>query len=180
MFNELLEDKYEMSLGKIMLLFYLFSSSSYLKPLLSKQWKTQLENNRMAQHILGITTILALTMLVSNGQYSTPRIIAYTIVGYLWFLLSTKLDLQWNIMVMILLVSYILYQNTITQKEKHIQSDKNLSDEEKDILYKKDKKNYMNMFIIIILITMGGTLLYSTKKEGQYGGGYSLTNFLLY
>jgi small-conductance mechanosensitive channel len=180
MFDNLLETKCEMSLGKILLIFYLLASSSSLFPLLSKQWKNELEENRVAQHILGITTILALTILVSNGRFSVQRIFMYTLIGYMWFILSTKLDLQWNIIVMILLVGFLLYQDSNKHKDLKNEDDKNLSNGEKNQIQKKNKQSYIFIIVAIILISMGGTLLYSNKKEGQYGGGYSLTNFLLY
>ena len=180
MLDNLSETKCEMSLGKIILLFYLLASSSSLFPLLSKQWKNELEESRIAQHILGITTILALTIFVSNGKFSVQRIFMYTIIAYMWFILSTKLDLQWNIIIMVLLVGFLLHQDSNKHKDLKIKDDKNLSNNEKDQIQKNNKKNYVFIIIAIILLTMGGTLLYSTKKEGQYGGGYSLTNFLLY
>lgn len=180
MLDNLLEQKYEMSLGKIILLFYLLSTSSTLFPLLSKQWKYTLENNRIAQHILGIITILSLTILVSNGKFELQRIIIYTIIGYFLFILSTKLDLHINIIVVGLLISYLLYQDTIKYKEEQIENDININNDNKIILQKNNKKNNIHMMLVIILVIIGGSLLYSNKKEGQYGGGYSITNFLIY
>lgn len=178
MFDNLLENKYEMSLGKIILLFYILSSSSSLFPLLSKQWKNTLENSRMAQHILGITTILALVILVSNGSFSMQRIIAYTIIGYLWFIISTKLDLQWNIIIMVMLMAYFLYQDSNLHEDKILEKDKNLTDDDKESIQKKNKKNYVYILLAIMGATIIGAWIYSDKKETQYGGGYSLTNFM--
>jgi lysylphosphatidylglycerol synthetase-like protein (DUF2156 family) len=180
MLDNVLESKHEMSLGKIMLLFYILSSSSSLFPLLSKQWKNTLENSRMTQHILGITTILALITLVSNGNFSTQRIIAYTIIGYLWFIVSTKLDLQWNIIIMAMLMIFLLYQDSNLHEDKILEKDKNLTDDEKESIQKKNKKNYVYILSAIIGATIIGTWIYSDKKETQYGGGYSLTDFLLH
>jgi len=165
MFDNFLESDHGMSIGKIMILFYLFASSSAIFPLLSKQLKNELENNRAAQHILGFMTILALSILVSNGKFSIMRIFVYAIIGYLWFVLTTKLDLQWTILIMGSLMCFLIYQNTI---------DGNINER------KNNEKYYQYIPIIIFLSTVIGTVLYSNKKEGQYGGGYDLMNFLIY
>ncbi len=74
MFEELFEKNNEFSLGKIILMFYVLISTSALFPLLSKQWKETLENDRIAQHALGIITMLSLTILVSDGKFCIQRI----------------------------------------------------------------------------------------------------------
>ena len=176
----LFENNYNMSLGKIMLIFYVLTSSSALSPLLSKQWKQNLENDRIAQHILGIMTMLALVILVSDGKFSIQRILSYTATGYIWFILSTKLDLQLNIVIMGSLITFCLYQNIIKNKSEKIKNDKYLKEEDKDRLEKEEKSKYIYVMISIILFTIVGTVLYSNKKEGQYGGGYNLVRFLLY
>jgi len=176
----ILEEQYNLSIGKIILLFYLLVSSTSLFPLLSKQWKKELENNRIAQHILGITTMMALVILISNGKFSTLRIILYTFLGYLWFIMATKLDLQWSIIIIVLLLGYYLYTNIAENKDIQIINDKILSNDEKIILTKENKYNNAYAIGIIILVTICGTILYSEKKEDQYGGGYNLINFLIY
>lgn len=180
MFDDLLETKYELSIGKIILMFYLLISSSSLFPLLSKQWKKEINKSRILQHILGFITMLSLAILVSNGKFSNQRIFIYSIAGYLWFIMSTKIDLHWNIAIIILLIAFVLYQDMQKNKDKQMKHDKNITEYEKDEITKNNKKNYFNITIILILLTLGGTLLYSQKKEGQYGGGYSLFNYLLY
>jgi hypothetical protein len=179
MFDNILEEKYEMSLAKIMLIFYILASSSALFPLLSKQLKESVENNRFVRHIIGFTTILALVLLVSNGKFSTLRIMIYTGIAYLWFILSTKIDLQWNVMIIVSLLAFLLYQNDILNTTEHIDNNVNLSSEEKNNIIKTNKNNYVYITGVIILATIAGTLLYTEKKEQQYGGGYSLFNFLL-
>jgi len=180
MFERLFEKKYEMSLSKIILLFYILASSTALFPLLSKQLKTVLEENRIAQHILGITTMLALIILISDGKFSTQRIIMYTTIGYIWFVFSTKLELQWNIIIIGALAVFILYQDMTKHKDIKIQDDKNIEEAKKEYLQKNNKEYYIYITIALILLTIGGTMLYSNKKVEQYGGKYDLTNFLVW
>jgi Mn2+/Fe2+ NRAMP family transporter len=179
MLEELLENKYEMSLGKIILVFILLLNSTTLFPLLSKQWKRTLESNRMAQHILGIITLMAIVTLFSNGRFSIQRIIMYTIIGYFVFILSTKLDLQWNVIIMTLLLAFFLYQETNSKKDIEIEQDPSITREERNEIQKKNKSNYIIITLAIIGAIIMGNFLYSDKKEVQYGGGYSLSKFLL-
>lgn len=180
MFEEILENNNEFSLGKIILIFFILSSSSALFPLLSKQWKKTLEEDRIAQHILAILIMLTLTILVSNGKFCLQRIFIYTILGYLLFLFSTKMDLHFTIIILTLLLGFYLYQNIIQNENDKINDDKILTDIEKKELQNKKKENYTYLLGGIVLMIVSGTILYSNKKETQYGGGYSLLNFLIY
>ena len=180
MFDDIYEKNQDFSLGKIMLRFYILVSSSTLFPLLSKQWKNTLENDRIAQHLLGILTLLSLVILISDGNFSIQRILVYTVIGYLWFILSTKMDLHFNIIMIGSLIAFFLYQNTIKNEENNLIEDKNLTESEKLNVQKKKKNNYVYITIAIILVSLAGTVFYSNKKEVQYGGGYNIIDFLLH
>lgn len=168
------------SIVKILLLFNVLISGSLLKPLLSKQWNEMVQNNRLIQHIIGLTTMITLVTLISEGHSGYLHIIAYSLAGYLWFILSTKMDIHWNIMVMILLLGSYLYENSLKVKDNKTDEDKVLSEEEKNII--KNKNSDKNMYVVIGALSaiLFGVYMYSNKKEVQYGGGYSLVNFLLY
>lgn len=169
---------FDSSLIKALLLFYVIIGSSLIQPLLSKQWRNFVEDNRLVQHIIGITTLLALIILFSDNL-DNFQILQYITLGYLWFLFSTKLDLHWNIVVTLLLLCLYVNNNKIKQKNTNIVNDKILSNDEKIVLLQKNDKNIL-YFVFIFIITITGTYMYSNKKEIQYGGGYSLINFLLY
>lgn len=179
MFN-LLEKNSDFSISKILLIFMLITSSSSLFPLLSKQTKNILENNRLAQHFLALITIMSLIILYSDGKFCIQRIVIYTCICYLLFILSTKMDLHFNLMLILSLLLIFLYQNTIKNEELKIQEDNILTQEEKQNIINNKKKYYLYFTGSIIFIIISGTILYSNKKEIQYGGGYSLFNYLLY
>ncbi|ATZ80476.1 hypothetical protein BMW23_0424 [Bodo saltans virus] len=176
----LLEENNNISLGKILLLFYAVIASSSLFPLLSKQLKEEIKGNRIAQHVVAITVLLSIILTVSNGQFEFNRIILYTLIGYLIFILSTKMDLQWNIMIIISILSFVIYQEINKHNELKLLHDKNINDDNKNEIIKNNNSNYVFIAGIIAAITIAGTLFYSEKKEGQYGGGYNLLNFLVY
>lgn len=177
---DLFEKNKDFSISKILLIFILATSNSALFPLLSKQTKNILENNRLAQHFLGIITIMSLIILYSDGKFCIQRIIIYTCMCYLLFILSTKMDLHFNLMLVLSLLLIFLYQNTIKNEELKIQEDNILTKEEKQNIINNKKKYYLYFTGCIIFIIFIGTILYSNKKEVQYGGGYDLLNYLLY
>lgn len=165
---------------KVLVAFYVLVGSSLIQPLLSKQWITMIENNRLIQHVIGITTLIALTTLLSNGTLNNLAIIIYSIVGYLWFVFSTKLDIHWNIIIMILVISAFMCYNQSQRSNLMVNLDKNLSDDEKKIILEKNNLNTLYAMLGILFVTIFGVTMYSNKKEVQYGGGYSIVNFLLY
>ncbi len=168
------------SITKILLLFYVLISNSLLQPLLSKQWITTVKNNRLIQHIIGITTMLTLSILVSEETEEYTNLIMYTIFGYLWFIFSTKMDIHFNVMIIVLLLANYMYDNYLKMENKKTLKDNILSDDIKNSLITKNtEKSYYVMFSVMALI-VGGMFMYSEKKEVQYGGGYSIVNFLLY
>jgi hypothetical protein len=180
MFDDIFEKNRDFSLNRIMLAFYILISSPVLFNLLSKQWKKILENDRIAQHLLAIMTMLSLTILVSNGKFTIQRIFVYTAIAYMWFIFSTKMDIHFNIIMFGSLIAFYLYQNTVQNENIKIEEDINLSENEKLEFQKNKKKNYIYLTGAILLMTLAGAIFYSSKKEGQYGGGYSLMNFLIY
>lgn len=165
---------------KVLLVFYLLLGNSLLQPLLSKQWTEMIHDNRLIQHIIGFTTIITLLLIFSNGKISNQNVLVYALLTYLWFIFSTKLDLQWNIMIIILLIMAYLYENSQYHKQSDISTDKVLSDGEKVVLTRKIDKHRMYLTVGILIVTVVGVLIYANEKEVQYGGGYNTLNFLFY
>lgn len=165
---------------KVLVVFYILIGSSLIQPLLSKQWLKLVEDSRIIKHIIGLTTLIALTTLLSEGKLDNLTIVIYSLIGYLWFIFSTKLDVHWNIIVMILLVIAYMNYNSSQQANFILYSDKNLSDEEKQSIYKKNLTNSLFIMLAVFVVTIVGVIMYSNKKEVQYGGGYDIVNFLMY
>lgn len=174
------------SITKILLLFYMLIGNSLLQPLLSKQWITTVKNDRIIQHIIGFTTMLTLAILVSDqsdqsnqfGDYS--NLILYTVIAYVWFIFLTKMDIHFNVMIIVLLLANYMYDNYLKAENKKILDDKILSVEMKNSIVTKNLERSTYIMFSIMALIVGGMFMYSNKKEGQYGGGYSFINFLLY
>jgi hypothetical protein len=172
-------DRSNVSLAKVLLIFYVLIASTHTEHLMAKQMKQYIDENRLVQHIIGFLTMFILVTLV-GGIVDTRSAIFYSLIGYIWFIFSTKLDIQWNIIIMILLFIGYIYENSAEVREKEIMDDPNLSKEKK--LEAIQTNNYYKTLIVssVILTTIVGTLLYSNKKHEQYGGGYDVFTYLLY
>jgi hypothetical protein len=172
---------HQISVTKILSVFYLIISCSMLQPLLSKQWNTAVQNSRIAQHIIGFVSVLSLILFVSDGYTDNQTIFVYGIGIYLWFLLCTKLDIHLNIMIIILVLVGAMYENQLKYRKNMLSDDKILTDDEKYIIVKREElKNKMVVGGLIVL-TLIGTYTYSRKKQIQYGGGgFDAIKFLFY
>ena len=168
----------QISLAKVLLIFYVLVASNTTDKLMSKQFREYINDNRYVQHILGFLTMIVLVNLV-GGVVNNSDTVFYAFVGYIWFIFSTKLDIHWNIIILILLFIGYLMENNMNIVEENILTDKTLSDTQKHYLLKKELTNKNWIIGIILMVTLTGTLFYSHKKNEQYGGGYDIFAFIL-
>lgn len=162
----------------ILLLFYLLTASGCTDNLLSKQTRELINNNRYIQHMIGFMTLFVLITLVMN-DIDTRTALSYALLGYVWFIFSTKLDIHWNIAIIVLLFIGYMYETDMRQRSNEIRNDNNLNDEQKNNLLKEIEDT--NMWIVgsVVIVTILGTLFYSQKKYEQYGGGYDVFSYIL-
>ena len=173
------ENSSVISLSKTLLIFYVVIASQYTGNLLGKQMREFIQENRIAQHIIAFTMLLVLINLV-GGVKDMKKGILYSLVGYVWFIFTTKLDIQWNLIIILLLVVGYLYESNMFNHENIISSNNVLTPEEKEKVINKNKF-YRSMIVAgIIIITLIGTFLYEQKKGAQYGGGFSIKKYMFY
>lgn len=166
-----------MSLAKALLVFYVLIGSCCTKDLYSGQFKDFLKGSRSAQHMMGFLAMLVLITTVGgiNDPYHS---LSYTTIAYFWFILTTKLDIHWNLAIVALLVIGFFHENKMVEKEVQSEDDPVL--EEEDLLRIKDKHNDNKMMIVILilLITFVGTVFYWNKKKTQYGHEFDPKKFI--
>ena len=172
-----------LSIGKVLLLTYIIIASSYCSNLFSNSFKKAIESNRFIQHIILILLIMSLMLLFGNpfsvniSTSHTLNIVILTLLIYVWFILTTKLDLSWNIGIIILLVIYFLYESNSTIDLNMQLKDININIDTKSNLVQTYLYNNNIILLSIFGITLLGTLFYSNEKQIQYGGGFNLINF---
>lgn len=153
------------------LLFYIITAAnSQYRLQLSIQLNNYISENNYIQHIIGFATLFILITL--NNKLSTQHALLYTSICYIWFILSTKLDLHWNIIIIVLLfIGYIIENNNKIFFDD-IQNDNALTQEQKNMLINNKNTNKLYFMACILSITIMGTILYNQKKHIQYGDKY--------
>lgn len=166
------------SLPKILLMFYLLLASGNINNLYSGQLSTYIEENRYIQHVIGLITMMVLIMSVGNHR-EPSKVIALSIIGYLWFLMTTKLDIEWNIAIIIILAFGYLYEHKLNYEVSDISKDFILDDDEKDKLTNR-KRNMLYLFGgLILVITFIGTASYYGRKKMEYKQDFDGITFFL-
>jgi hypothetical protein len=174
------------SVGRIILLTYVILASQYCSNLFSHGLKEAIESNRMVQHLILIILIMSLMIIFGNPlkiEFTNNEqfnIIIMTLLVYVWFILTTKLDLSWNVAILIILTIYFLYESKKISEYKIILSDPTLENSKKKELF----DNYYNLQKYLLLtifgITIAGTFIYAGEKQVQYGGGFNFYKFFFY
>lgn len=168
----------KISLSTAILIFYLGIVSNFCVNLISGQLKQHIYENRYIQHLIGFSLIFV-TISLGSGMTDLEPVFLYSSIGYLWFLLTTKLDLEWNLIVLLILLIGFIYENRLASHESKINEDNNLTKEEKvEIIIKKNKYK-TTVIIVAIFVTLIGTIIYFNKKREQYGEDFNVFKFLL-
>ena len=174
--NNLLEKTTEISLSKTLLLFYLVSASGFLGDLFSKDLKAFF-NTKPGQHILGLVVLMAV-IIEYSGVTDVYKILLYTLLGYVWFLFTTKMNIKWNLIVIALLFVGFLYEARLNKKEKDASQDQALDQD--NINNIKNKNNKLKNIIILSIgvVTLIGGFSFYTEKKVQYGGDFNIDKYL--
>ena len=159
------------SLVTLLLLFYVLITLGDAENLISKQTKELIRSNRYIQHVLGFMTLFVLITLIVD-DIDTRSAVAYAMLGYIFFIFTTKLDAHWNIIILILLFIGYGLEHSFKTRTKEIGSDNNISLDDKTKLC-AEITQYKNWIVgTVLIVTLIGTTCYSQKKIEQYGGGY--------
>lgn len=165
------------SLVKVLMIFYILNASNSNNNLLSNQIREYIKDNKYIQHIIGFITMFILVTL--SGVVDNRVALFYALIGYIWFIFSTKLDIHWNLIIFILLFVGYMIENNMNVSESLIKSDNTLSDKEKESIITANN-DYSGWLVGgIIIITCIGTVFYSHKKQEQYGGSYDIFAYML-
>src|SRR5947207_7468568 len=114
-------DQY-MSLIRVMLIFYLAIANNFTENLFSKQLRTFFQENRYAQHLIAFIMLLVFVMIL-GGVKNIENGLLYTVIFYFWFIFTTKLDVQWNLIILFLLLFGFIYESKLNEKESRVESD---------------------------------------------------------
>ena len=100
-----------------------------------------------------------------------------TLLIYVWFIIITKLDLGWNIIIIILLAIYFLYDNYNINNINNNMDNPNLSIYDKSNIINNYSINNNLILVTIFSITIIGLFFNFNEKKVQYGGGLNLFKY---
>ncbi len=166
------------SMTTALLIFYLIYAQQFTQGLYSGQLTDFLSDNRYAQHAIGYSTMLIIVMEVGGVHYPQAALL-YSALAYLWFIMTTKMDLQWSLAMIALLVFAFIYENQMEDKEEQLEKDEAVEDEDLKRIRKAHKKHRTAIGLSLLCITIIGMLMYYNKKKGQYGGHFDMDKFIL-
>jgi hypothetical protein len=165
------------SIISALLIFYIVVLNCFNHNLVAKQVKTFINENRYAQHI--ISYIMLLTIILLLTKLNIIMTILYSVVAYLLYILTTKLDIQINIIIFICLLLGFLYEHIYTKKEIELKDDSSLNYDEKQKILEDANKNQTIIILITFLVTLGGSFIYFNRKQLQYTNSFSFSKFFV-
>ena len=154
------------SLIKPLLLFYLTLGSKYTNKLLTDKFDKFI-SNRYITHLIAFITLLVI--IIEIGQISDIKnSLIYTSIGYLWFIFTTKLSLNWNILIIVSLLGGYLYETNLNNKNNRLKNDESLDENIIYKIYKDNLKSKTNFNLVLFFATLVGTIYYIQKISSKY------------
>ncbi len=150
---------------------YLIVSGNFLAPLLSCRVQTYIMNSMVLRHLLGYLTTTFFVVLANQKEPLGLESLFLVSAGlYTWFLATCRMNLGfWAITIVLLGLIYILqtYENT-QENRKESESFKSTIESLKKLLT-----------VMVLGLTVVGTLLYYGEKRIEYGSDFNLMKFIL-
>lgn len=171
------------SIGRLILLVYIIISSSHCSNLFSNSFKKAVETNRYLQHVILLILIMTLMIIFGNpfvievSNNHQINVLIMTLLVYVWFIMTTKLDITWNIGILLILTIYFLYESKKISEYQLALVDPNLNDSAKLEIINYYLSIQKMILVTLFGLTTIGTLFYASEKKVQYGGGFSYLTF---
>ena len=116
----------------ILFRYYILLFTPLSRKVLSKQIIDLIDENRMVQHLIAFLSLYVLIKHM-NEKWNFNKILSYSVLIYGLFIMTTKMDLHINIMVIGLLLVYYLYDDLCKKKEEQLKTDKNIENISKEM-----------------------------------------------
>ena len=109
------------SLISVLLIFYVIIINCFTHDLIAKQVKILIDTNRNAQHIISILLLFTIIMLLLKTNIGVS--VLYTLIGYIIYILTTKMDIQINIIIFTTLLLGFIYEHLNMLKEDEMNNE---------------------------------------------------------
>ena len=161
----------------IMLFIHIIALSNFFHTELSDGFKNYIENNVPAKQLIIFLTILTIISQIYSNQTLWTNLFL-TIIIYFLLLFITNSDYRFHIVIFVLLSVFHLYENKVKQLQKLELADPNLNQEYKEQIIKKNFNKEKLIYVLIIVLIVGGATHYEKIKRKQFGEKFSLLKFL--
>ena len=164
---------------KYLLLLYLVQMTSLTNNTLGKQLKEYVYSSREMQHIINITFLMVLISILDDSR-TFNNLVLTSIIIYIFYLFSTKLDLQYNLILLGIILSYYFYKKSLDGQILRIQKDNDINFDLKQKIISNDLKIEKFIEFGLVGILLYFVYVYFSRKNVQYGGGFNYSKFLFY
>ncbi len=165
----------EYSLMKPLLLFYVLQLSANTNGLVNKRLTELINSNKILRHLIGFAVMVVLVSLCEVGEIEDA--IMYACVGYMLFILTSKMNGTLNVIVLLLLFIGYFYETYLRNKITKLCNDHNADEIIKVRAYEKCNGYIRYFSIFVVAIIFFGVGLYSIKKCNKYEKTFDLYNF---
>jgi len=155
---------------------YLIIAMNFTGELFGCKLRQILEENMLAKHFfafLTFTFVVILTSVDISNYKNFIKAVLYSIIFYIWFVLTTRTHIY--ITIIVLIIFFIMYVLTLRVKEL-----KKKSDEKSVKEFKKIKNVNSILLIIAFIITIIGVMNYIALRKKEWKNSPTGFNFFTF
>ena len=147
-----------------LLLFYIAILSNFTGDLAPRPIVKLLRESRLAKQLIGFLLLLYTVNLYVPAEMGFPKIIGYTFILWLWFLLTAKQRYRYSFTIFILLLLSFTTLNIVDD----IQYNKSLSRDTKRKIIRYCNLFQNVAFVIVIVLSLVGSAFYFYDEYQEY------------
>lgn len=151
--------------------FYLLVFCNFTPEIIGCKLKNLLSTNMVAKHVLGFVLLLFLVVLVNpeNADEKVMKNIGFSIIVYLWFLITIRNPYEFIVVILLLLlIVYLLgAKKARNEKEGKVEKVKSLH------------KIQLVLTGIAFVLSVIGLAAYYLEKKDEYKGKFAWDKFII-
>lgn len=168
---------------KHLFILYLVISGNFIGNTFSCKLQKLLQNNMIFKHLIGFMLLFFFNVFIGESRDISPlNQLLYTLVVYIIFIITTKTNIYFLLIVIfIMFINYLLNETIYFYKNKYDKNDKNdKNDKKEDYLYKINliKKIQFIICIIMVSLILIGFVIYIIQKYNEYNKEFKISKFL--
>ena len=162
--------------SKELFFFFLIVSGNYIAEIFSCNIQKKFSQDRITKHLLGLMTIYFFVTYVDEDKFRKPIwafVTAFSL--YIWFIMISLTAHKYTMVIIIIIFFIYLTNNVFNYYENQEERNKEKFKEIKK--YKQILQLFL--FIISIIITIYGFIVYLGQKKTEYGKKFDLKTFFM-